>query len=166
MATFISLPIFIILMVIQSSILSRITLLYGTMDLTLLVIIGWASQKRVQTAWQWSIVGGLVFNLVSAIPLGIPILGYGLSTALALGLRRRVWQYPLLAMFVTVFIGTLVTHGVSLLALRLAGDPIPVLEALNLITLPSLLLNLVLAAPAYALMSDLARRLYPEELEV
>lgn len=166
MATFISLPIFVLLMVIQSSLLSRITLLYGTMDLTLLVVVGWALQKRVQTAWQWSIVGGLVFNLISAIPLGVPLLGYGLSTALALGLRRRVWQYPILAMFVTIFFGTIITHGVSVLALRLAGDPIPILEALNLITLPSLLLNLVLAAPAYAVMSDLAQRLYPEELEV
>jgi rod shape-determining protein MreD len=128
-------------------------------------LLAWALQKRVQTAWQWSVVAGIIFNLVSALPLGAPLVGYGLSTAIALGLRRRVWQFPLLAMLVTVFFGTLVTHAVSLAALRLTGDPIPIFEALNLITLPSLILNLALAAPAYALMSDLAGRLYPEALE-
>jgi len=165
MATLISIPIFALLMVLQSSLLSRLPLLYGTMDLFLLVLVAWALQKRVQTAWRWSIVAGLIFNLVSALPLGVPFLGYGLSTGLTLALRRRVWQYPLLAMFTAVFFGTLITHAVSLLALRLAGHPIPVLEALNLITLPSLLLNMILAAPAYALMADLAARLYPEALE-
>jgi len=135
------------------------------MDLFLLALAAWALQKRVQTAWQWSIIAGLIFNLVSALPPGVPVLGYGLSTGIALALRRRVWQYPLLAMFVTVFLGTLITHAVSLTALRLAGHPIPVLRAFNLITLPSLLLNLVLAAPAYALINDLAARLYPEPLE-
>jgi hypothetical protein len=34
------------------------------------------------------------------------------------------------------------------------------------ITLPSLILNLLLAIPAYALFTDLAKWLYPEPLEV
>lgn len=152
-------------MVLQSSLFSRIPLLYGTLDLFLLVLVAWALQKRVQTAWQWSIVAGLIFNLVSALPLGVPVIGYGLSTGIALALRRQVWQYPLLAMFITIFFGTLITHSVSVIALRLTGHPIPVLEAFNLITLPSLLLNLILAAPAYAIMASLAARLYPEALE-
>ncbi|HLA99226.1 MAG TPA: rod shape-determining protein MreD [Anaerolineales bacterium] len=165
MATLISIPVFALLMILQSSLFSRIPLLYGTLDLFLLVLAAWALQKRVQTAWQWSIVAGLIFNFVSALPLGAPLIGYGLSTGIALALRRQVWQYPLLAMFAAVFFGTLITHAVSLTALRLVGHPIPVLEAFNLITLPSLLLNLMLAAPAYALIGDLAARLYPEPLE-
>ncbi|HSF81484.1 MAG TPA: rod shape-determining protein MreD [Anaerolineales bacterium] len=164
LATLISIPIFALLMIMQSSLFSRLPLLYGTMDLFLLALLGWALQKRVQNAWQWSVVAGLIFTLVSGLPFGTALVGYGLSTAGALALRRRVWQYPLLAMFVTVFFGTLTTHVVSLTALRLAGNPIPIFESLNLITLPSLLLNLVLAAPAYAIMGDLASRLYPEPL--
>lgn len=165
MATLISIPIFALLMILQSSLFSRIPLLYGTMDLLLLVVVAWALQKRVQTAWQWSIVAGLIYNLVSALPLGTPLIGYGITTGIALVLRRQVWQFPLLAMFITVFFGTLITHTISVTALRLVGHPIPLVEAFNLITLPSLLLNLILAAPAYALMSDLAARLYPEPLE-
>ncbi|MGD9093351.1 MAG: rod shape-determining protein MreD [Anaerolineales bacterium] len=166
MATLIAIPILGGLMILQTSIISRIPLLFGTADLPLLAIIAWALQKRVRTAWQWSLIGGLMFSLATALPLGVPILGYSLSTGLALILRRRVWQVPILAMFATTFLCTLITQGIALLALRLVGDPIPIGEAFNLIILPSVLINMLLAIPIYALISDLAKWLYPEELEV
>lgn len=153
-------------MILQTSVVSRIPLLLGTADLALLAIIAWALQKRVTTAWQWSLIGGMMFSLASALPLGVPLLGYGLSTGLALLLRRRVWQVPILAMFLTTFLCTLITQGIALIALLVVGDPIAVGEAFNLIILPSVIINLLLAVPIYALISDLAKWLYPEELEV
>jgi hypothetical protein len=62
-------------------------------------------------------------------------------------------------------LGTLASQGVSLAALRLVGDPLPLLQSFNLVVLPSALLNLLFAIPAYALLGDLANWLYPEELE-
>lgn len=166
MAVIIAIPILGGLAVLQTSILSRLPLLEGTPDLIMLAIIAWALQKRVQTAWQWSIIGGLVTNIYSAIPLGVPVIAYGLTTGLALILRRRVWQVPILAMFLLTFMGTLITQGISLFVLRVTGSPIPILAALNLVTLPSLLLNLLFAIPIYALINELAGWLYPEEIEV
>jgi rod shape-determining protein MreD len=166
MATFIALPILGILLILQSAIVSRIPLLHGTADLVLLAIIAWALQKRVATAWQWSIIGGLLVTIVSALPLGAALIGYPLAVTFALILRQRVWQVPILAMFISTFVGTLVMHIISLVALRLVGTTLPLREALNLITLPSVLLNLLLAIPVYALIGDLANWLYPEELEV
>lgn len=166
MATLIAIPILGSLMILQTSVVSRIPLLLGTADLALLAIIAWALQKRVTTAWQWSLIGGMMFSLASALPLGVPLLGYGLSTGLALLLRRRVWQVPILAMFLTTFLCTLITQGIALIALLVVGDPIAVGEAFNLIILPSVIINLLLAVPIYALISDLAKWLYPEELEV
>jgi len=166
MPTLVALPILTVLMILQSGIVSRIPLLHGTPDLLLLFILAWALQKRVQTAWQWCLIGALIYGLVSALPLGTSLLAYGLATGIALLLRRQVWQAPVVAMLLAVLLGTLISHAVSLLALRLVGDPIPFLQALNLVTLPSAFLNLILAIPAYALMGDLAGWLYPEELEV
>jgi rod shape-determining protein MreD len=153
-------------LVLQSALVSRITLLRGTADLVLLAIIAWALQKRVQTAWRWSIIGGLLVNIGSALPVGVPLIGYGLATGLALMLRRRVWQAPILAMFIATFFGTLIVQGISLAALRITGHPIPILDAFNLVILPGVLLNLLLAVPAYAMIGDLANWLYPEEIEV
>lgn len=166
MATLIAVPIFSILLILQSAVISRIALLHGTADLLLLVVIAWALQKRVETAWHWSLIAGLMFSFVSALPVGVALLGYLLVTGMTLLLRQRVWQVPILAMLVATFLGTLLTQGLALAALRLTGDPLPILQAFNLITLPSILLNLILAIPAYALLGDLAGWLYPEELEV
>ena len=45
--------------------------------------------------------------------------------------------------------------------LRLTGTPLTILDSLGLFTLPSILLNLLLAIPVFAMMRDLARWVYP-----
>ena len=166
MPTLIAFPLFGLLVVLQSAIVSRIQLLHGSADLVMLAVIAWALQRRVTTVWQWSVIGGILANITTALPLGVPLAGYALSTGLALVVRQRVWRSPILAMFIITFLGTLITHAISVTTLRLAGDPIPLLEAFNLVTLPSVFLNMLLAIPLYAMVSDLADWLYPEELEV
>lgn len=166
MAILIAIPLFSFLIIIQSAVLSWVPLVYGTADLILLAIVAWALQKRVNTAWHWSIVGGLIYSFVSGLPTGVPLVGYLFATGLALRLRRRVWQTPVLAMFLTIFISTVVINLINFTALKLIGNPIVLLEILELITLPSLLLNLVLALPAYILFADLAKWLHPEGLEM
>jgi rod shape-determining protein MreD len=165
-ATFVAFPILIGLMILQSAVVSRVPLLQGTPDLLLLAILGWALQRRAQTAWQWSVIGGLIYTLVSALPTGIALGGYAASTGLALAMRRRVWQLPILAMFIATFLGTLITQGLELAALKAIGNPIPVGQAINLVVLPGLFLNMLLAGPAYALLHELAEWIYPESLEV
>lgn len=166
MATFLAFPILGLLLVIQTSVLSRVPLLHGTTDLVLLALIAWGLQKRVQTAWHWCIIGGLLVSFTSALPFFAPMIGYALAVGLALMLRQRVWQVPILAMLITTFFGTMLVHLVELLALRLDGVPLPFFESINLVTLPSVLLNLLLAIPFFAFLGDLASWLYPEELEV
>lgn len=162
----IAIPILSALLIFQSAVVSYFPLLSGTADLILVAVIAWAIQKRVQTAWHWGIIGGLMVGFVSAIPLVVPVVAYLLVIGLALAMRLRVWQAPILAMLVTTFIGTLVVNLASITILRIEGTPIPLLESLNIIVVPSLLLNLLIAIPFYALFGDLAKWLYPEELEM
>lgn len=166
MATLIAIPLLGGLMMIQSAIASRLTVLHGTIDLVLLAILAWSLQKPVETGLQWGLIGGLFMAVFSNLPPAVALAAYVLVAGLGTLLRRSNWQAPVLAMLVAVFLGTLIVHGLSYASLRFTGDPIPLASALNLITLPSLLINLLVAIPAYALMGDLAEWLYPEELEV
>jgi rod shape-determining protein MreD len=166
MAILVAVPLLGGLLILQTAILSQIPLLHGTSDLVLLAVVAWALQKRVQTAWHWGIIGGLMVGFVSGLPFGVFLASYLLSVGLALLLRQRIWQVPLLAMLVTVFFATLVSHLLTILALRFNGVALPPLEAVNLVVLPSMLLNLLLAIPIYTLVHDLASWIYPEELEV
>jgi rod shape-determining protein MreD len=165
-AILMAIPILGGLLMLQSAVISRIPLLHGTADLVLLAVVAWALQERVETGWHWAILAGLLVGFISALPLVAALAGYLLTVGAALLLRRRVWQAPILAMFVATVFGTLLMHAISFVSLRLLGTPLPLRESLNLITIPSLLLNLVLAIPIYALLGDLANWLYPEELEV
>jgi rod shape-determining protein MreD len=132
----------------------------------MLVLIAWALQKRVQTAWHWCVIGGLLVSIISALPFGVSLIGYSLVIGIVMLLRQRVWQVPILAMYISTFFGTLITHLLTIVALRIMGTPLSIQEILNTITLPSLLLNLILALPVYALINELADWIYPEELEV
>jgi cell shape-determining protein MreD len=165
-ATLIAVPILGLLLIFQSAILSHVNLLHGSADLVLLAISAWAMQKRVRTAWQWSIIGGLMSSITSALPLGVIMSSYLATTGIAIALRQRIWKAPIFTMFLLVFFGTMLLLILSLVALRFNDVPLPIIESINVVILPSLLLNLILAIPAYALIGDLAHWLYPEELEL
>lgn len=165
MAILIAIPILGVLLLLQTAVISRFPLLHGFADLVMLAVIAWALQKRVQTAWQWGIIGGLLVGIVSGLPFWATLAIYLLAVSVALALRKRVWQAPILAMFIATFGITLLAHFISIVAVRITGTSLPLLQTLNLITLPSMILNLVLAIPTFYLLADLAKFLYPEALE-
>ena len=161
MRNLVGIPIIILSVVLQSSIVSRVPLLSGTADLPLVILAAWALQDSVETSWHWALAAGLLVGFVSAIPFFVPIIGYLFIIFVARVFQARVWQTPLLAMFLVCLIGTAFYHIVSLGTLRILGTPLPILDSLGLFTLPSILLNLLLAIPVFAMMRDLARWVYP-----
>jgi hypothetical protein len=154
-----------VLVILQSAVVNRMPLLHGTADLILLVITAWSLRPRVTTHWHWSVIGGLLVSLFTSLPVYVFLAGYLLATALSVFLRHRVWKAPILAMFSVVFIVTLFIHLLTVFTLGLQGTLLPLIEVLNQVTLPSLVLNLLLAVPFYAIIGDIADRFYPEELE-
>jgi rod shape-determining protein MreD len=157
--------IFGILAILQSTIVSRMHLINGTADLILLFIIAWALQDRVESAWQWSVIGGILASLYSALPMGTLIVAYLFATGITRVLKRRIWKAPFLAMLAATFISTLVIQVISLVARLITGHNIPIISTFNIIILPGLLLNLILAIPIYSILRDVASWLYPEELK-
>lgn len=166
MPILVALPIFSMLVIFQSTIVSRFPLLQGSADLVLLVIIAWALQEQVNSAWSWALLGGLMVGFASALSIFIPLGVYLTTTALALMVKRRIWQIPILAMFAVTLIGTLLSHLATALTISISGTSLPWLDVLRLITLPSLLLNILLAAPVFAIVRDFADWLHPEEIEI
>ena len=146
---------------LQSAIVSRVTLLSGIADLPLVMLAAWALQEEVETAWHWAVATSILVGFVSGVHWSVPVLSYLMIVAFAQLFQRRVWQAPLLAMFSVTFIGTIGMSLFSLVVLRLVGISLPLSDVFGLITLPSILLNMLLAIPAYAVMRDLARWVYP-----
>lgn len=161
MRNLVAIPIIVLAVQIQVSIVSRVPLLSGTADLPLVILAAWALQDGEDTSWHWALGMALLVGFVSAIPFFVPILGYLFVVLVARGFQMRVWQTPLLAMFLVCLLGTAFFHVFSMGTLSLLGIQMPILDSLGLITLPSILLNLLLAIPIFAMMRDLARWVYP-----
>jgi rod shape-determining protein MreD len=161
MRNLVAIPAILLAVILQSAMISRIYLLSGIADLPLVMLAAWALQQEVDSAWHWAMAFGLMVGFVSGIAWYVPLIGYGVVVALAQALQRRVWQAPLLAMFSVTFVGTVVLDLVSFAVLRLSGVSMRLEDALGLLVLPSVLLNMLLAIPVYAVMRDLSHWVYP-----
>lgn len=159
------LPILGVLIILQTALFSQVKLLQGHPDLLLVVLIAWTLNKQVRDIWLWGLLVGLLVGFVSTVPIGVTLAGYLAAVALAAFFRRRVWQLPLLAMLLTTFLASVILYSLEWGVLWFGEARLPFGEAFNLVTLPSTLLNLILAVPVYAVFSDLARWIYPAPLE-
>ena len=159
----IAFPLLGLAVILQSALVSQIKLISGYADLPLILLAAWALQERVKSSWHWAVTACFMLGFVSGMPWPVLTAGYLGVVFVAQILQRRVWQVPLLAMFSVVFIGTLFMHLLSFTVLRLSGTPFSFLDVMGLITLPSLLLNMLFSIPIYTFMRDLAYWVYPVE---
>lgn len=148
---------------LQVTLVWRFNLLAGAPNLVLLVLLAWILQKHVGADWRWGLLAGLMMNLSSALPIWVSLAAYVAAAGLAQLLDSRVWRIPLLTLFAATLGGTLLIQGVELLYLWLNASPLDLNEALNLVILPSALLNLLLVLPASAVITELSKSLIPDD---
>lgn len=164
MRNLVAFPLLGLVVILQSAVVSQIKLLSGFADLPLILLASWALQERVKSAWHWAILGCAMLAFVSSMPWPVIAIGYLPVVFVAQTLQRRVWHAPLLAMFSVTFIGTLFIHLLSYFGLSIIGTSLPFGDVVGSITLPSLLLNMLVSIPMYAIVRDLARWVYPTEV--
>jgi cell shape-determining protein MreD len=164
MRNIVAFPLLGLAVIMQSAVVSQVKLLAGHADLILVLLAAWALQERVKSAWHWAATACLLLAVVSRMPWLVLGVGYLGVVYLAQALQKRVWQAPLLAMFTVTFLGTLFIHLLSFGYLFVLGTSLPFEDMVGLVTLPSLLLNMLFSIPMYAMMRDLSRWVYPEEV--
>jgi cell shape-determining protein MreD len=161
MRNLIGLPLLAGAVLLQSAIISRVQLLSGYADILLVILAAWALQEHVPSPWHWALVGGVFTAFISHMPWPVVFIGYFTVVYLARALSRRIWQVPIAAMFGVTLLGTLIFHFISFVTLGILGVPLPVAQVIGWITLPSLLLNTILAVPVYILVRDISFWVYP-----
>jgi len=163
MRNLIALPLLTLAVILQSSVVSQVKLLSGYADLPMLMLAAWALQERVKSAWHWAALGCVLVSFVSHLSWVVYAISYFVIVFIAQILQKRVWQAPLLAMFSVAFFGALFMHFMSFAFLSLLGTSLVVSDVIGLITLPSLLINMLISIPVHGIMRDLARWVYPPE---
>lgn len=163
MATFIGILLLGLAVILQTTIVGQMPLLYGPADLVLLMLLSWTLHARARGMWQWGLIAGLMVGYASALPIWVPLAGYLAAIGVAYVLQSRVWQAPIMSLVTTTLLGTFIVQGVALAFLILSGVPLDIGQSFNLVMLPSVILNLILALPVYGVMGELTKRLYPAE---
>jgi len=165
MRNLVAFPILALAVIVESAVMSRTTLLSGFTDLPLVIVIAWALQDGVTTGWHWALIGSLMTGFVSGLPVAVFIAGYLAAVWIAQLFHQRIWQAPMIAMLGVTFLSTLLLHMLSYVALSVLVTPLPFSETFSLITLPTVLLNMLSAIPVFWLMRDLAHWVFPSEEE-
>ncbi|NOQ38993.1 MAG: rod shape-determining protein MreD [Anaerolineales bacterium] len=163
MSVILSIPVLSFIAVLQSAVVSRLPLNRGTADLMLVVLVAITLQKSVKTAWQWSIVGGLLTDFFSGLPFGLFTASYLIITGIASLLRERIWRFSFLMQLLVVLSGTLIVHGLSMVVLIIQGSSLQLSTVLQAVTLPSIILNFMLSLPVFIIIQDIIQQLNPPE---
>lgn len=166
MTTFYALIFLGIATILQTSVFSRIILIQGRIDLALLIFLGWVLREEATGLWQWAIVAGVLMGIASELPIWLPVVAYLLIASLINMLKKRIWQLPIMSLFVITLIGTFLMLAIQLLYLIIVGSPIQIESAFNLVILPSMLLNMLITFPIYGIMGEIMLRIYPQMEEV
>jgi rod shape-determining protein MreD len=165
-AYLLGIPVLVVALMLQLAIFSQLPLLSGTSDLVLLILIAWSLHERSRNAWFWALIGGGLVSIVSAVPAGAPLIIYLIIVGVVRLVNHRILEFPVLGMLIATILGTFFEHIVEIVVLFIAGTQLPFSQTMVLVTLPSVLLNLFLALPVYALVNDLARWVYPVEVQI
>lgn len=161
MITILGIPFIALLVIVQSSIISRLNIAYGQADLVMIFIIAWALQDRNKQGIWWAVGAAVLMSVSSAIPMMIYLAGYVGITFIAILARKRLWNIPLMTMVVLSFVGTVLLLMLSFVYLRLTQVDLPLMESLLQIIIPSAALNMLLGIPVFILVKDLVPALYP-----
>lgn len=164
-ASLASIPVMLVLLMIQTAFGSAVHLGEGMTDLLLLAVAAWSVQEPVKNGLVWALVAGALASLVSAFPFPYTLIAYCLVAILATRLKGRIWQNALLNLLLVVVLGTVLQYGLYLIVLESENIGVSIVSVLEQVVLPSLILNLLFSLPVYALTNELANLLYPVRIE-
>ncbi|NTW44623.1 MAG: rod shape-determining protein MreD [Anaerolineaceae bacterium] len=165
MEILIAFPVVILSAILQLAVSNRLSLLNGYSDIVLIVIIAWSLQEKVKYGWFWALLAGIIISLISAVPIPVFMIGYLGAALFAKLFHNRIWQAPLLAMMIVVFISTAIILGLEVIFIQLSGINLPLIQSLTRVILPSILLNLLFSMPIYLIMHDIANWIYSQAPE-
>jgi len=157
---------FVLAMMLQYGIFSRWTILSGSPDLVLLLVIALSLHQKQKWFWILILIMGGVVGLVSALPFFLPMAIYLAVYLAALSLQKRVWQTPLLGMFLLTFGATILSHLLSIGVLFVQSIPFDFSEALVDIVLPAVFLNMFLSVPMHAIVREMSLWMNPQGAQI
>jgi rod shape-determining protein MreD len=158
-----SIPILLLLLILQTTVVPEVRLLHGVADIILVWIAAWGLTSRDRSGYLLAFFAGGLVSYVSALPWYVYPLAYLLAVTIAKFVSTQLWQSPLLSMFTITLVSSIFLYVISLAGLRLNGIIFDWQESLYNVIIPSVFLNLLVAIPIYAVNRDFAGWVFRNE---
>ena len=166
MTVLIGLPLLALAAVLQATLLPRLPLLGGALDVVLLLSLGWTLAGDWIGGILWGFIGGLCLDLLSGGPFGAAMVGMTLMAFFASLTEGRFWRSHVLLPLATISLGTLGYHGVYLILLALSGHSVDWVFSLGRVVLPATLFNTLAMLPMYHALRWLHGLITPEPIAI
>jgi rod shape-determining protein MreD len=152
-----SAPLLLLLALLQVTLMPQLAVAQAQPDVVLAAVVCWALLRGPSAGALSGFLAGIALDLLSGAPFGVHTFVTTLVGA-AFVPSERSMLLPSVALFCTI-----IQQAVYVWLLRAAGWPLQWSRVLLDVVLPAALLNLVLTALLYPLVSLLYRRIVPEE---
>lgn len=161
---YVAVPLFGVLIVLQTSLLPVLNIAGVVPQLALLAAISWGLRRGPAEGMVWAFLAGMLWDAMSYTPLGTTALSLMVALLVVRPLQQILPENRfLLPVLLTGLVFALYLL-VSLILLRLTGHGF---SWRNIGQLPpAVLLHAALGLPAYWLATSLDRLLYPRQIEI
>jgi hypothetical protein len=155
MSYLINFSVIIVLVILQSTIAREVTLFQGSVDLVLVWLAAWSLTARDHSAWFGALLAFGLLGYISALPWYVYMMTYLVVLLSSRFIHAKLWQSPLISMFVITIISSLFLYVASFFVMRFSGGNYQWNSTLTNVILPSVSLNILIAAPVYAIVRDM-----------
>lgn len=134
----------------------------GQLSLVLLLVICWSLRANLLDGLIWALVGGLMLDLLSILPLGATSAALMLIVFAINSVAQQLFRLRILFLLAITPVATLFLTVYSYLGLALLGNFYDIPSVIRLVLIPTMIYNLVAVLPVYAFVRWLQRRLEGE----
>lgn len=147
---------------LQVAVVSRLPLQNGMADLVLLFVIAWSLNREAKQFYIPVLLAAGLMTFISSVPIPAVLLSYAFAALITRLLVSRLWEMPVFSMLILTLIATITQHVIYIVIMQIGGTPISLGESLNLVTLPSAFLNIILSLPIFLIVRDVQKIVFTE----
>lgn len=165
MSYLLAIPITLVLLLLQTTLGGQVRLLNGNADLLLIWLAGWGLFSKDRSIWFWIVFAGLTVSYVSALPWYVTLAAYLAAGVLSKLIQSRLWNTPLMSMFLVIIVSSILLYGLSFVGLTINGYSFVWKDTLVQVIIPSVFLNMLIGIIFYPLVRDTAQWAFKTEVE-
>jgi len=158
MGGYLSLPILVLAIALQTTAVPQVRLWDGGPDLVFLCVLAWSVHAPLEESVAWALVGGIMQDLMSVAPVGMSSIGLIVIVFAVNRLARQVHGVGVILLLGLAVAGSFFQQMVVWVLFAVLGFNVDLLDDFGFVIIPTIIYNLALILPVYVVLRFVQRR--------